>query len=43
MLRWEEKPDQARDLLASVYARLTEGHDFPPLQRAARSIEEMAS
>ena len=43
MLRREEKPDQARDLLASVYAQLTEGHDFPPLQRAARSIEEMAS
>ena len=42
VLRGEEKHDQARDLLASIHARFTEGHDFPPLQRVARSIEEMA-
>ena len=42
VLRWEEEHDQARDLLASVYARFTEGHDFPQLQRVARTIEETA-
>ncbi|MFQ5564845.1 MAG: AAA family ATPase [Paracoccaceae bacterium] len=42
MLRWEEAHDQARDLITSVHARFTEGHDFPQLQRVARSIEEMA-
>jgi tetratricopeptide (TPR) repeat protein len=42
MLRNEGKHDQARDLMAAVYARFTEGHDFPPLQRAARLVEEMA-
>ena len=41
-LRSEEQPGQARDLLASVLARFTEGHDFPPLRRVARTIEEMA-
>ena len=42
ILRSEEKHDQARDLLASVHARFTEGHDFPPIQRVARSIEGLA-
>ncbi len=42
VLRLEEEHEQARDLLASVYARFTEGHDFPPLRRVARSIKEMA-
>jgi tetratricopeptide (TPR) repeat protein len=42
VLRGEEKHDQARDLLASIHARFTEGYDFPPLQRVARLIEEMA-
>jgi class 3 adenylate cyclase len=42
MLRNEEKRDQARDLLASVHARFSEGHDFPPIRRAARSIEGLA-
>jgi class 3 adenylate cyclase/tetratricopeptide (TPR) repeat protein len=42
LLRWEEEYDKAHDLLAAVYARFTEGHEFPLLQRVARSIEENA-
>ncbi len=42
LLRSEGEDDQARDILASVYARFTEGHSFPPLQRVARSIQEIA-
>ena len=42
VLRGEEKHDEARDLLASIQARFTEGHDFPPLRRVARAIEELA-
>jgi predicted ATPase len=42
ILRWEHEHDQARDLLTSIYARSTEGHGFPPLQRVARSVSELA-
>jgi tetratricopeptide (TPR) repeat protein len=42
VFRWEESHDRASDLLESVYARFTEGHSFPPLQRVARTIKEIA-
>ena len=42
LLGWEEEHDKARDLLVSVYARFSEGHKFPLLQRVARSIKENA-
>jgi tetratricopeptide (TPR) repeat protein len=42
VLRWEEDHGRARDLLESIYARFTEGHSLPPLQRVAGSIQEMA-